>query len=255
MFPIGDDNSDRRITPLVNYALIAANILVFLYQLADESFTYGYSVVPYEITRGVDLVGAAVYDRSGRMIAPPQAPGPTPIYLTFLSAMFMHGGLMHIGGNMLYLWIFGDNVEDRMGHAKYLMFYVLCGILASGAHIAFGPQSRIPSLGASGAIAGVLGAYLILYPHQRVRVLIPLGFLSRITEMPAIIVIGLWAALQLFSGIGSIAQTAESGGVAYMAHVGGFVAGVILVFLFRNPPPDSRYRDRHYDQDYSRFRK
>lgn len=248
LFPIGDDNSERQITPYVNYALIAANILVFLYQLSNEAFTYGYSVVPYEITRGVDLVGAALYDRQGQMIGPPQTPGPTPIYLTFISAMFMHGGIMHIGGNMLYLWIFGDNVEDRMGHAKYLMFYLLCGILASGAHIVFGPDSRIPSLGASGAIAGVLGAYLILYPHQRVRVLIPLGFLSQITEVPAIIVIGLWAALQFFSGIGSIAQTAQSGGVAYMAHVGGFVAGVILVFLFRNPAA-TRFRQRGRDDD------
>jgi len=239
LLPIGDDNSMRRLTPFVNYTLIVINVVVFLYQLTNDAFTYGYSVVPYEITHnGVDLVSPARLDRLGRMIAPPQYPGPTPIYLTLLTSMFMHGGLMHIGGNMLYLWIFGDNVEDRMGHVKYIIFYLFCGLIASATHIFFGPDSMIPSLGASGAIAGVLGAYLILFPHQYVRVLIPLGIFSQLTQLPAIVVIGFWAVLQFLSGFGSIAHTATSqgGGVAYMAHVGGFVAGVILVFLFRNPP-------------------
>jgi len=250
LLPLGDDNTMRRITPVVNYALIAINILVFLYQLANESFTYGYSVVPYEITHGEDLVSQAGFDRMGRMVVPPQFPGPTPIYLTFLTAMFMHGGLMHIAGNMLYLWIFGDNVEDRMGHAKFVIFYLLCGIAASATHIFFDPNSKVPSLGASGAIAGVLGAYLILFPHQYVRVLVPLGIFSQITELPAIIVIGFWAVLQFLSGFGSIAHTATSrgGGVAYMAHVGGFVAGLILVFLFRNPAP--RQATRPYDDQF-----
>ncbi|MEP7274111.1 MAG: rhomboid family intramembrane serine protease, partial [Acidobacteriota bacterium] len=185
------------------------------------------------ITRGVDLIAPAVYSR-GQMVQAPQTPGPTPIYLTLLTAMFMHGGFMHIAGNMLYLFIFGDNVEDRMGHVKFVIFYLLCGLIASATHIFFGPDSRIPSLGASGAIAGVLGAYLVLYPHQRVRVLVPLGFFSQVTELPAIVVIGFWAVLQFFQGFGSIAETAQTGGIAYMAHVGGFVAGLVLVFLFRN---------------------
>ena len=241
LFPLGDDNSQRQITPYVNYALIAINVVFFIAQLADDSFTYGYSTVPYEITNGVDLVSPAAYNRRGQMVTPPQTPGPWPIYLTLLSSMFMHGGFMHIAGNMLYLWIFGDNVEDRMGHLKYLIFYLLCGFIASGTHIAFGPESRIPSLGASGAIAGVLGAYLVLHPHQRIRVLIPLGIFSQITELPALIVIGFWAVLQFFGGLGSIAETAQTGGVAYMAHVGGFVAGLVLVFLFRNPAPARTY--------------
>lgn|SRR5678815_4543959 len=233
LFPLGDDNSSRTITPYVTWFLIAANILVFIYQLMNESFTYGYSVVPYEITHGIDLIGPGGYNRAGEMVKPPQTAGPTPIYLTLLSSMFMHGGYMHIGGNMLYLWIFGDNVEDAMGHIKFIIFYLLCGIIASLTHVFFDANSTIPSLGASGAIAGVLGAYLILHPKQSVRVLVPLGFFSRLTELPAIVVIGFWALLQFFGGLGSIAHTAQ-GGVAYMAHVGGFVAGVVLVFLFRN---------------------
>jgi rhomboid family protein len=248
LFPIGDDNSARRRTPIVTYLLIAVNVLVFLLQLSSDSFTYGYSVVPYEITHGIDLIGPGGYDRAGRMVAAPQAPGPPSVYLTLLTAMFMHGGYLHIAGNMLYLWIFGDNVEDRLGHAKYLAFYLLCGLLASATHIFFGPDSRIPSLGASGAIAGVLGAYLVLYPHQRVRVLIPLGIFMQFTELPAILVIGFWALLQFLNGFGSIAQTAQGGGVAYMAHVGGFVAGLILIFLFGGRAAGREPRD--YRDEY-----
>jgi len=235
-FPIGDDNTQRRTTPFVNYALIAINVLVFLYQTGHPEFTLGYSVVPAEITQGRDIIGS-VRGVSGLRLAA----SPSPIYLTMLSAMFMHGGLLHIGGNMLYLWIFGDNVEDRMGHLKYLIFYLLCGFLAGATHIFFSPNSVIPSLGASGAIAGVLGAYLVLFPRQGVRVF-QWGF---ITEVPAVIVIGLWGLLQFVSGFGSLGR--EGGGVAYMAHVGGFVAGILLVFLFRNPPEPRRYRR---DPDY-----
>jgi membrane associated rhomboid family serine protease len=230
LLPLGDDNTTRRITPIVTYALIAINVLVFIYQLIDPRFTYGYSVVPAEITQGRDIAQTVRIGRESVTLYP----GPTPIYLTLLTAMFMHGGFMHIAGNMLYLWIFGDNVEDRMGHVKFLIFYLLCGLAASLTHIFFDPNSLIPSLGASGAIAGVLGAYLVLHPHQRVRVLVPLGFFSQLTELPAIIVIGFWALLQFLSGFGSIANTAQTGGVAYMAHVGGFVAGLVLVFLFRD---------------------
>jgi membrane associated rhomboid family serine protease len=237
-FPIGDDNTQRRIIPFVNYTLIAINVLVFLYQMGHDEFTLGYSVVPAEITQGRDIVGP-VRGVSGLRLAN----SPSPIYLTLLSAMFMHGGLLHLGGNMLYLWIFGDNVEDRMGHLKYLIFYLLCGFLASGTHIFFGPNSVIPSLGASGAIAGVLGAYLILFPRQGVRVF----QFGMIVEVPALIVIGLWGLLQFISGFGALGQGGASGGVAFMAHVGGFVAGIVLVFLFRNPPEPRSYRR---DQEY-----
>ncbi len=234
LFPIGDDNSERQIFPVVTYTLIALNVLVFLYQLAHPEFTYGYSVVPAEITQGRDINNIVQIGGSRLRLFE----GPSPIYLTLFSAMFMHGDFMHIGGNMLYLWIFGDNVEDRMGHAKYLIFYLLCGVLASMTHIFFGPNSVVPSLGASGAIAGVLGAYLILFPHQGVRVF----QWGRIVEMPALLVIGFWGLLQFLSGFGSLSKTGQSGGVAYMAHVGGFVAGIVLQFFFRNPASPRRFR-------------
>jgi membrane associated rhomboid family serine protease len=149
-------------------------------------------------------------------------------FITVFTSMFMHGGWLHLGGNMLYLWIFGDNVEDRFGHAKFTVFYLLCGIAATLAQVAFSAGSNVPNLGASGAIAGVLGAYLVLFPRGSVRVLMGRG----VVPMPALIVIGLWIVLQFISGIGSITQSAETGGVAYMAHIGGFVAGLVLTFLF-----------------------
>jgi membrane associated rhomboid family serine protease len=229
LFPIGDDNSDRRITPVVTWALIAVNVLVFIYQMGHPEFTAGYSYVPAEIVEGRDFAGS--YPVAGGRVQ--LYPGPTPIYLTLLFAMFMHGGFAHLGGNMLYLWIFGDNVEDRMGHARFLIFYLLTGFLASATQIFFGPNSMIPNLGASGAIAGVLGAYLVLHPHQSVRVLM----WGRIVEIPALIVIGLWGVLQFVGGFGQVSARGDRGGVAYMAHVGGFVAGLVLVFLFRDNQP------------------
>jgi membrane associated rhomboid family serine protease len=238
LMPIGDDNQGRLITPYVTYLLMATNLAVFvLFQLSSDNFTLGYSVVPYEIMRGVDLVGRGP---NGQI----QTPGPQPIYLTLLSAMFMHGGWAHLLGNMLYLWIFGDNVEDALGHAKFLIFYVLCGLLATAAHIFFDQNSLIPSLGASGAIAGILGGYLVMYPGRQVRVIsFPFGIFS----LPSVIVIGFWAALQFMSGLGSLAPRTEQtggGGVAYMAHVGGFVAGLLLVSLFRNRQTEERVQ-RH----------
>lgn len=235
LFPIGDDNSERSITPWVTYALIGVNVLIFIYQTTHPTFTYGYSYVPAEITSGRDLVGT--FSVGGGRVQ--LFPGPTPIYLTLLFAMFMHGDLMHIGGNMLYLWIFGDNVEDRMGHVKFLIFYLLTGVLASAAQILVGPNSLIPNLGASGAIAGVLGGYLVLFPRQSVRVLMGRG----IVEVPALIAIGLWGLLQFINGFGQLSSAGSSGGVAYMAHVGGFIAGIVLVFFFRNQqtrPPMGR---------------
>ena len=235
VMPLRDDDTDRRTVPVVTYALIAANVLVWLIELASgDRFINGYSTVPYEITHNTDLVGMQTIHAGGESAAIRLYPGPTPIYLTLIFAMFMHASWLHIGGNMLYLWIFGDNIEDRIGHAKFLAFYVICGIAASAAHIAFGPDSRIPSLGASGAIAGVLGAYLVLFPKRSVRVL--LG--RQIVNMPAFIVLGMWILLQVFAQV-SVAGT-EGGGVAYMAHIGGFVAGLVLIFLFggkRTPAP------------------
>jgi membrane associated rhomboid family serine protease len=233
LFPIGDDNSNRRIVPMVNYLLIGINLLVFFKQLTDPDFTYGYSVVPAEITGGRDIVNQVRVGRTEFELLP----GPTPIYLTLFTAMFMHGDWGHLLGNMLYLWIFGDNVEDRLGHARYLAFYLVCGLLASLTHIYFGPRSLIPSLGASGAIAGVLGAYLILYPRQSVRVF----QFGRIVELPAILVIGLWGLLQFLSGFGSLGSVGESGGVAYMAHIGGFVAGIIIIFIYTRLSRTYRY--------------
>ena len=198
-------------------------IAVFLYQVnlpqeAAELFAFQYGAIP-----------AIVF---GQASLPEEAVAFPPA-LTLVTSMFLHGGWMHLLGNILYLWIFGNNIEDAMGHVKFLIFYLICGVIASMTHVFFDANSTIPSLGASGAIAGVLGAYLILHPKQSVRVLVPFGFFSRITELPAIVVIGFWALLQVFGGLGSIAHTAQSG-VAYMAHVGGFVAGLILVFLFRS---------------------
>lgn len=227
LFPVGDDNTGRGLTPYVNYLLIAINVFVYFF-LQTTAFTYGYSVVPAEITHGIDIATTIRIGDSTLKLYP----GPSPIYLTLLTSMFMHGGIGHLFGNMLYLWIFGDNVEDRMGHLKYLIFYLFCGLLASATQILFAPNSLIPSLGASGAIAGVLGAYLVLFPQRGVKVF----FIGGIVVMPALIVIGLWGLLQFFSGFGSLGSIGTSGGVAYMAHIGGFVAGILLVFLFRNPP-------------------
>src|SRR5262249_5427195 len=167
LFPIGDESTGRGSTPVINYAIIAVNVLVFLLELAQgESFITGYSVVPYEITHGVDLVGRVPVAGVPHGIA--LGPGPHPIYLTLLTSMFMHGGWAHIGGNMLYLWVFGDNVEDAFGHMKYLVFYLVCGLAAAFAQIAIAPDSMVPSLGASGAIAGVLGAYIVMFPQNRI---------------------------------------------------------------------------------------
>ncbi len=246
LFPIGDDNSDRHIRPVVTYAIIIVNILVFvLLQLPFKQFTYSYSVVPAEILSGKDIVqGIQV---SGGIL--PQFSGPSPIYLTVFSAMFMHGGWGHLLGNMLYLWIFGDNVEDAMGHVRFLIFYLLCGVLATGAHVlsalmAGGINLYIPSLGASGAIAGILGAYIMLYPRKSVIVLI--GWFP--IPIPAIVVIGLWLVTQTFSGFASqfiTQQTRESGGgVAYWAHIGGAVAGLLLVKLFSDPKIRQRAAER-----------
>jgi membrane associated rhomboid family serine protease len=208
MFPIGDDDSARRTTPVVTYALIAANVLFFFIEMSGgDPFVQQWAFVP------------------DRFLA-----NPSGDFLTLFTSMFMHAGWAHLGGNMLYLWIFGDNVEDRFGHGKFAVFYFICGLAATFAQLAVNTTSHVPNVGASGAIAGVLGAYILLFPQGRVRVLQRGG----VVQVPALIVIGLWIVLQLFSGFGSIADTAQSGGgVAYMAHIGGFAAGFLLTFLLR----------------------
>jgi membrane associated rhomboid family serine protease len=224
MFPIGDDNRGRHITPVVNYLLIAINIAVFLYQIqlpegasargqicspslagTIQGFICEFGVVPGEVTQGQDL-------------------------FTLLTSMFVHGGWGHIFGNMLFLWVFGDNVEDAFGHVGYLVFYLGTGLAASAAHILLNPGSPIPSVGASGAISGVLGAYLIFFGRNAIRVLIWLF----VTVVPAWLMIGLWAVQQFFATFGSLAQTEQTtGGVAYAAHAGGFLAGLLLAAAIR----------------------
>jgi membrane associated rhomboid family serine protease len=237
LLPIGDDNRDRTTIPLINYFFIIINLFVFFFLQKsgnDIQFTYSYSLVPAEIITGKDIVtdDQIIVDPSTkeRMRLPGLQPTPVSVYLTFLTSIFMHGGLAHLFGNMLFLWIFGDNIEHRLGHLRYLIFYLLCGILASAAHIfstyTFGGNPLIPTLGASGAISGVLAAYLILYPGKRVRVIV----FYFITEMPALIVIGLWFTFQVISGIGVLGS--QEGGIAYGAHIGGFIAGLLLVGLF-----------------------
>ena len=242
VFPLYDDNSDRATTPIVNYILIAINILVFVFlqQLGtNDKFTYAFSTVPQEIITGRDV---RTPDRvveepitGQQLLIPGLQPTPFSVYLTLIFSMFMHGGIAHIAGNMLFLWIFGDNVEDRMGHLRYLIFYLLTGVLASLAHVfitvmfAVDQSSLlVPSLGASGAISGVLGGYLVLHPKRRVTVIL----FRFLTDVPAYVAVGIWFGFQLISGLGVLGGGSQQGGVAYAAHVGGFVAGVALVKVF-----------------------
>jgi len=208
MIPIRDQIPTHR-TPVVNYLLIAINIIVFVLMFlagsAQESLVYQFAMIPSNFADGVDVGDV----------------------LDIFTSMFMHAGLAHIAGNMLYLWIFGDNVEDRLGHAKYLAFYLFGGVLAALAHLFTNPGSQIPTVGASGAIAAVLGAYLVLFPQSRILTFIPLGYFMRLTAVPAIIVLGLWFILQLFSGVTSLGGP-DVGGVAFWAHIGGFVVGMLL---------------------------
>ncbi len=242
IFPLYDDNSDRTTTPIVNYTLIAINILVFVFlqQLgANDRFTYAFSTVPLEIVTGQDV---ATPDRvveqpvtGQEVLIPGLQPTPFSVYLTLITSMFMHGSIAHIFGNMLFLYIFGDNIEHAMGHVRYVIFYLVCGILASLAHVvttamlATNPSSLlIPSLGASGAISGVLGGYILLHPTRRVTVIL----FRFLTDVPAYVAIGIWFAFQLISGLGMLGGGSQQGGVAYAAHIGGFIAGLVLVKFF-----------------------
>jgi membrane associated rhomboid family serine protease len=230
MFPIGDDNSDRKITPMVNYLFIAINVLVFVLLQGfggNDVFTYAYSLVPQEIISGIDITSTqiitdALTGETGRI---DHQPTPLPVYFNFLSSMFMHGGFMHLFGNVLFLWVFGDNIENRLGHIRYAAFYLVCGFAAALAQIIMDTDSIIPMLGASGAISGVLGGYLLLYPKRRVRAIV----FSFLTEVPAYVALGIWIAFQIIQGYLSPPGT---GGVAYAAHIGGFITGLVLIKIF-----------------------
>jgi membrane associated rhomboid family serine protease len=243
VMPIGDDNTGRRSTPVVNYVLLALNVLVFvLFQGmgANEKFTYSFSTVPREIVSGEDLVTddrEVDHPATGQQITVPGLqPTPISVYITLLTSMFMHGGIAHLLGNMLFLWIFGDNVEDTLGHLRYFIFYLVCGLIASLAHVfstvvfsgAGSEQMLIPSLGASGAISGVLGGYIMLHPHRRVTVIL----LRTVTQVPAFVAIGMWFVFQLISSMGALGGGSQVGGVAYAAHIGGFIAGLVLIKPF-----------------------
>jgi membrane associated rhomboid family serine protease len=252
IFPLADDNSDRASFPIINVTLIAVNVLVFVFlQGMGENlkFTYALSTVPAEISSGVDLVTADQTVLVDSIDGPQQItiPGlqktPVPVYFTLLTSMFMHGGLMHLAGNMWFLWIFGDNIENDLGRLRYIMFYLLCGIVASLAHVLpnlTGPASLMPSLGASGAISGVMGAYLVLHPRRRVTVLV----LRMLTEVPGYIAVGVWFLFQILSSLGG-----TESGVAYGAHIGGFVAGVIFAKPFmvgRESASPNAWRNARY---------
>jgi membrane associated rhomboid family serine protease len=237
MIPLGDDNTGRRRTPVVTFLLIAANVFVFVFLQglgSNERFTFAFATVPAEIVTNRDLAETVVLqDPSGEAVARIDlGPTPIPVYLTLLTAVFMHGGFAHLLGNMLYLWVFGDNVEDDLGRGRFLVFYLLTGVLAGLAHVVttvvLKANPFIPSLGASGAISAVLAAYLVLHPHRRVNVL----FFYQVAQVPALFAIGLWFVFQLISGLGMLGGGSAVGGVAYGAHIGGFLAGLILVKLF-----------------------
>jgi rhomboid family protein len=247
VFPLGDDNRDRKGWPVVNIGLIAANIFVFVVfqgMGTNEKFTMAFSTVPAEIISGRDVVTDArveeIPSSTGRPIrvkVPGLEPTPIPVYFTLLTAMFMHGGLMHLAGNMWFLWIFGDNIEDDLGRVRYIVFYLLTGLVASLSHVLLnmsGESSQIPSLGASGAISGVMGAYLWLHSHRQVTVLL----FRIITQVPGFVAVGLWFLFQLATGLNLLGGM-ETGGIAYSAHIGGFIAGAILAkpFMIGRPRP------------------
>ncbi len=229
MIPLRDNIPSQR-APIVTIGIIIVNILVFLNQLtlaprAAGRFVYAYGLIPLEISSGDLLVSH-----------------PVPVYATVLTSMFVHGGLFHIAGNMLYLWIFGDNVEDRMGRLRFLIFYLLSGLAAAAAQILSNPVSRVPMIGASGAISGVLGAYLLLFPHARVVTLIFFGWFIRLVEIPVLFVLGFWIVVQVLSGVFTPAD--EAGGVAWFAHIGGFVAGLLMVIPLKRRSEQFDRRER-----------
>lgn len=226
MLPLADHNP-RRTTPVVNIILIGINVLMFLWEIS-----LGPQIEP--VLFNVAFVPARFWYLPGALL---------PNIITMFVSMFLHGGWLHLGGNMLYLWVFGDNIEDRLGHVRYFFFYIACGLVATLAHAVMNPASRVPSIGASGAIAGVLGAYIVLFPKQRVTTLIPIFIFITVREIPAVLLLGFWILLQIFFGAASMNGDLQSaGGVAYFAHIGGFIAGMVLIVLLgglrrRSPKP------------------
>lgn len=225
MFPLYDENPTNSF-PVFNFLLIAINILVFFWEIslgptALEQVILKYGFAPKNLTEAIS---------AGRIF--------DPVYLTVFTSMFLHGGFIHIFGNMLYLWIFGNNVEDRFGHIRFLFFYLIAGIAGVAAQTLVNPTSAVPGIGASGAIAGVLGSYLLMFPRARVVAIVPIFFFLQLIKLPAIIVLGFWIVVQLVSGAASITEPQTGGGVAWFAHIGGFAAGIILTMLI----PKKRYR-------------
>jgi membrane associated rhomboid family serine protease len=220
MFPIWDDIPTKKF-PLITIILIVLNSIVYLYQMSlgekFNEFIYSMGLLPFEITHHIDLFPS----------------GPSPIYLTIFSSMFMHGSIVHLLGNMLFLWIFGNNIEDYLGKKNFVIFYLFCGITAALTQIFFNPDSIVPMVGASGAIAGVLGAYLLLYPRAKVTTVIIFGFFIRLIKIPAVVVLSFWIVYQFLYGISSLAVRTGEGGVAWFAHIGGFICGIIIIKLFK----------------------
>jgi membrane associated rhomboid family serine protease len=241
VFPLGDSEKTR-IVPIGTLTLIAINVLVYFVQLRlGATFTAAYAATPWEITRRTDITAPVevAVDPDGSVREPaakpanvvviPQAPVPIPIWLTLITAMFLHESPLHLVGNMLYLWIFGDNVEEVLGTIRYVLVYLCCGLVGSLAQIVVSPSSLIPTLGASGAIAGIMGAYLVWFPYHRVRVFV----IRRVVEVPALLVIGSWIVIQVANGVLSISHLRDAGGVAYLAHIGGAFAGVTVAYVYR----------------------
>jgi membrane associated rhomboid family serine protease len=236
MFPIRDDVPSRAY-PFVTIGLIVVNVVVFLVEISMGSrglqrLAYDHGLIPIYVTAYAQGAGVS----AGQAFFP------------FVSSIFLHGGWMHLIGNMWYLWIFGDNVEDRLGHARFLVFFILCGVVANIAHYAFNSMSEVPAIGASGAVAGVLGVYLVSYPGARILTVIPLFFFIQFVELPALIVLGFWFILQFLNGIGSVVISTATGGVAWWAHIGGFIGGILIFGLFR-PRPKVFYRRRARSHD------
>lgn len=242
VLPLGDVERTRTL-PVVTYGLIVANVLMFVFQIGrGEQFTTAYAATPFEITQGIDIPAPFVLPAEdgrdqlvrlgGRLdeTVIPQGPVPFPIWCTLITSLFLHGSVMHLVGNMLYLWIFGDNVEEVLGRVQFLLMYLGCGLFGSVAQILANPYSLIPTLGASGAIAGVMGAYLVWFPHHRIRVLV----LFTVLEVPAIWMIGFWIITQAWHGLGTVDRVTDSAGVAYLAHVGGAAAGVVVGLIYRD---------------------
>lgn len=230
MIPVSDPDLSHRRRPVVNVLLIGLNALVFLYDLTLGSsggvrFVYTFGLIPAELTTGVDFT--TLVTPGGRV----DIATPWPAWTTLLTSMFMHGGFLHFGSNMLYLWVFGDNVEDTLGHIPYLVFYLAAGLAATGMQIAVDTQSQVPVIGASGAIAGVLAAYLLLHPRSRIRTLVIFYFITFV-RIPAVYLLSFWFILQFFGGLGSLGPSAQGGGVAYWAHIGGFLLGLAVIGVY-----------------------